>query len=468
MSRERWKNWAENRRCECELVAPRSLPELQEEVRRAALEGRRIRAAGGGYSWSPLVPNQGTIVSMKALAGLLDDTEPGVVEVECGMTIEALEELVSARGHTLVSPPIFPKPTVGGVIATGSHGTDSARGNFSDQILEMKIVDKDGELRTVRRGERAYPAARVALGTLGVVYSVKLELAPRYNVYVDRRYVPVHYVLQELEDLRSSCDFLEIFWFPLQSKMWLYLMNRTDSDPDPKTWWTRLRLRVDTWFENTVAGSWIPQVARRAPRFTPVLNRVASRLANQVGVSVQTASDAFHHQKAYPKAWDLCYAVPAADAARAWSEAISLVDQYARTDLYPINLAFHCRFTAGSDAWIAPNYGRPTCWIEVATAWGTPRWAGFFRELEARWLAIEGARPHWGKLYWHWRELAGRYPRMSDFLHVREDWDPDRVFLNPFLERAVLQLQVPAAARREPYPGGPQPVPAAPPTLARG
>jgi L-gulonolactone oxidase len=446
-----------------EQVEPRSLGELQAAVTNAARAGGSVRAAGGRYSWSPLVPNPGTIVSTSALAGLLGfDEKAHTVTVECGMTIETLSGLVAARRHTLITPTLFPRPSVGGVIATGSHGSDFAHGNFSDQILEMQIVRADGSVTSVRRGDVAYPAAQVALGALGIVYSVKLQLEPEFPVYVDRRYLPVHYVLQELADLRASCDFLEIFWFPLQSKMWVYLMSRTDSKPDPETPWSRLRKRMDTWLEKEVAGSWIPQAARFTPRFTPVLNRVASRFANKVEVSVQSASDAFHHQKAYPKNWDLCYAVPAAAAACAWSEAISLVDQYARADLYPINLALHCRFTAGSSAWLAPNHGRPTCYIEVATAKGTPRWAPFFRELESRWLAIEGARPHWGKLYWRFGELAGRYPRMNDFLDVRRQWDPDRVFLNPFLEQEVFQLPPRAPAQPQPSRGGLQPVAASP------
>jgi hypothetical protein len=64
----------------------------------------------------------------------------------------------------------------------------------------------------------------------------------------------------------------------------------------------------------------------------------------------------------------------------------------------------------------------------------------FFREMEARWIAIEGARPHWGKLYWRYGELFGRYPRMNAFLDVRQRWDPERIFLNAFLEQAIFAL----------------------------
>lgn len=452
----RWTNWAQNRSCECEVAEPRSVDELQAVVERAARAGKKVRAAGGGYSWSPLVPNDGVVVSMKALNGPRENFEPGVLHVECGMRIEKLNALAAARGCTLISPPLFPQPTVGGVIATGSHGMDSTVGNFCDQIRELEIVRANGDLETVRRGRDASFAAEiVALGTLGIVYSVKLEVEDQYGVYVDRRYLPVHHVLREMEDLRNTYQFLEIFWYPLQSKMWLYLMNPTASKPDPETWWSGLRTRADTLLEKVAAGELIPRIARYAPELTPRLGAVASRLANSVEVSVKTASEAFHHQKAYPRNWDICYAVPATEAARAWSEVIALVDQFGRADRYPVNLAVHCRFTGGSGAWLAPNFGRPTCYIEAATAWGTPssRWRPFFDELEKRWHAIDGARPHWGKLFWRTGDLLACYPKMKEFCAVRDLKDPDRVFLNPFLEQEVFQLppaRARAAAQRRP------------------
>jgi FAD/FMN-containing dehydrogenase len=442
MSRGRWKNWAENRESDAELVTPRSLDELSALVRRVAdADNKCLRATGGGFSWSPLVQYADTIVSMKALDRVLAfDASAGSIEVECGIRIEALEAWIRPRGFTLVSPPLFPMPSVGGVVATGSHGADSARGNFSDQILEMKLVRADGSVQSVRRGDPEFPAAQVALGSLGVLYSVTLELAPQFSVYVDKRYVPVSYVLDEFEDLRKSCEFLEIFWFPQQKKMWLYLMHRTRTRPDPETWRTRLYSAWDTAVEGFAANWLIPKVARRLPRYTPVLNRVASRLSNKAAIRVRSASDAFHHQKVYPRNWDLSYAVPATSAARAWSEGIALVDYYARSRLYPVNLALHCRFTGASGAWIAPNYDRETCYIEVATARGTPGWVSFFREMENRWISIEGARPHWGKLYWRWSEIFGRYAQMNEFLNVRQRWDPKRVFLNGFLEQAIFGL----------------------------
>src|SRR4029450_3764570 len=116
MPRKSWKNWAGTQECDCEIVEPKTLCELKATVVRAAGQGKGIRAAGRSYSRAPLGRNDGgTIVSVKALDGLLDfDPEANTVEVECGMSIEDLDAAVSRRGFPLVSPPIFPKPTVDG------------------------------------------------------------------------------------------------------------------------------------------------------------------------------------------------------------------------------------------------------------------------------------------------------------------------------------------------------------------
>jgi FAD/FMN-containing dehydrogenase len=163
-------------------------------------------------------------------------------------------------------------------------------------------------------------------------------------------------------------------------------------------------------------------------------------MGQEVHQSMLPASEAFHFQNVYVKNWDLDYAVPATESGRAWREVINLVNEYARADLYPVNLAVHCRFIGESQGWLAPNHGRETCHIEATTALATRHWRAFFDELEERWLSIDGARPHWGKVYNRPREIGARYPKMKDFLKVRQSWDPDRVFLNDFLETEIFQL----------------------------
>ena len=59
----------------------------------------------------------------------------------------------------------------------------------------------------------------------------------------------------------------------------------------------------------------------------------------------------------------------------------------------------------------------------------------YFREVEQIMVDF-GGRPHWGKM--HTRDvgyLRSVYPRFDEFLAVRDELDPDRLFANPYLDR---------------------------------
>jgi hypothetical protein len=222
--------------------------------------------------------------------------------------------------------------------------------------------------------------------------------------------------------------------------MWLYLMYRTGSRPDRLGLFERARWKIRDVIEQASGEVVLPWLARNAPALTPALSWAASALSQETHESVMLASQAFHFQHAYVKNLDMSYAVDARDGVRAWKDAINLVRAYARADLYPVNLALNGRFIGKSNAWLAPNYGRKTCQIEVTTAVATHLWREFYDRLEARWLSFPDARPHWGKVYRKPLQIAARYPKMRAFLNVRQQWDPDRIFLNHFLEKKVFQI----------------------------
>ena len=446
-----WKNWAGNQSAHARVVKPPTVHALKDVVREVAARGGRIRATGYGHSWSPLVPvgTEDTIIDMTGLTDVLavDERRP-TVTVEAGRTIGDLTTYLSSKQLTLFTPTLYPQVTIGGVISTGGHGTDRHVGSFADQLAEITIITWNGKAKTLRAGDADFPAAQVALGALGIVYSVTLKIERQFSVHTDVRQVPVRYVLEEFDDLVQSYDYVEIFWYPLQDYMWLYLMSRTYADPDTTGLVQRTISDARDQIEDRSGQHILPYIAQKAPRLTPALSWFASSVSHEVHESVLPASDAFHFQRAYVPSLDMDYAVPIADAARAWKRGIGLVEEYARANLYPVNLALHSRITAKSNAWLAPNYDRETCHIEAATAIDTQGWKEFFLELENRWMSIPGARPHWGKLFYHPREVAARYPKMSDFLAVREAWDPNRVFVNDFLENSIFLLNRPAARAR--------------------
>ncbi|OPX16367.1 D-arabinono-1,4-lactone oxidase, partial [Gordonia sp. i37] len=63
--------------------------------------------------------------------------------------------------------------------------------------------------------------------------------------------------------------------------------------------------------------------------------------------------------------------------------------------------------------------------------------AAYFADAEAI-MTAHGGRPHWGKMHTRDAEyLRSAYPRFDEFLAVRDRFDPDRVFTNPYLHQVL-------------------------------
>jgi hypothetical protein len=98
-------------------------------------------------------------------------------------------------------------------------------------------------------------------------------------------------------------------------------------------------------------------------------------------------------------------------------------------------------YAAGPSAsWLHPAYGHAALRINVF--WLMHERSDPRDEFLPRiWAALAEFHPrlHWGKLFPHEPAtiVRGRFPRMADFLAVRERLDPDRIFLTEWLAAAL-------------------------------
>ena len=98
--------------------------------------------------------------------------------------------------HNLAS---LPHVSVAGACATATHGSGSKNGNLSTAVSALEIVTADGEVVTLSRqkdGDR-FAGAGVALGGLGVVTKVTLDVQPTFQV---RQVVYENLSLAQLEN----------------------------------------------------------------------------------------------------------------------------------------------------------------------------------------------------------------------------------------------------------------------------
>ncbi|PKI83025.1 hypothetical protein MVES1_003209 [Malassezia vespertilionis] len=99
------------------------------------------------------------------------------------------------------------------------------------------------------------------------------------------------------------------------------------------------------------------------------------------------------------------------------------------------------RFVDADGIWLSHCYGYKTCFIGIVQyrPYNLPvPYRTFFSRFESLMRQFNG-RPHWAKTHGSYRaELLHRYPHLPDWLHVQAEYDPERMFVNPYVARHLM------------------------------
>jgi L-gulono-1,4-lactone dehydrogenase len=427
-----WRNWAGTHSCvPVTIEHPKSAREVAGAVRRAAEAGRAVRAAGAGHSFSPCVPTDGTLVRLDRLDRILDaDAGTGLVKVEAGITLSALNAGLEARGLALPNLGDIDAQSLAGALATGTHGTGARLQNLSAQVEALELVHGAGERRTLTRDDGdLLRAARVGLGSLGIVTAVTLRCVPAFRLRGVDTTLPLEEVLDGLDERVDAHDHFEFWTFPHSPLALTRTNDRTDapvSAPGPARAWLH-----DVLLDNH-ALELLSRTGRRFPRAIPRINRLAAAAA-----SGRERVDVSHRIFASPRLVrfdEMEYAVPREHAADAVRGARAILERH------PVNFPVELRFVAADDALLSPAHGRDTAYVAVHVFEGMDGERPF-REVE-RLMAGWDGRPHWGKRsYLGARELKTRYPAWDAFAAARAQLDPEGRFENPWARRTLGAVQ---------------------------
>src|SRR3954463_1109041 len=417
-----WSNWSRGQSC---TPAEQLRPGTSGEVAQALASGRAVRVAGAGHSVSGGVPTDGTLLSLERMDRVLDvDRSSGLVRAEAGIGLRRLVGDLHRHGLALPHLCDVDAQSLGGALATGTHGTGVRLGNLSSAVTAMELVLADGSERVVDAGDEL-PAPGVGLGALGVVVAVTLRCVPAFRLHAVDEPRPLEAVLDELGAHVDGNDHFELFTFPHSPLALTRTNTRTEAPASPRR--ARRDWVQDIALDNHAFGL-VNRLARRAPRAIPALNRFAGRSASR-RERVAESFEVFASPRLV-RFEEMEYAVPRARAVEAVRACRAILERHDVS--FPIEL----RFSAGDDALLSPAHGRETAYVAVHVFEGMPFEAPF-REVEAV-LRGWGGRPHWGKRsFLTAEELAPLYPRWAGFAAVRERLDPGGRFVNPWIARTL-------------------------------
>jgi L-gulono-1,4-lactone dehydrogenase len=398
-----------------------------------------VRVAGSGHSCNDSVPTDGHLLTIAALDRVLDvDRESGLVRVEAGITLRALNRELDAVGLALPNLGSIDLQTLAGAIATDTHGSGLHLPNLAGQVEAVELVTASGEVIEIDGDDPAgLRAARVSLGALGVVTAVTLRCVPAFAVEESESPMPRDEVLARLDELLERNEHYELWAFPHSDVALVTERNRTERPPSR-------RGAAATWIDQVLMRNYVLsaacKVARTAPRLGPPLTRTtvgAARPARRVDVS--------HRIFAGPRLLPVVeseWAVPLEAAATVLEETLRLL----REARYPVPLPIGCRFGGATDAALSLAAGRRSAYVDVLIYRGLDwrRWVEPIEEL----MDGLGGRPHWGKRFAAGAgSLAPRYPDWDAFQDVRTRLDPEGRFANGYVERVLGPVRTTEPAR---------------------
>jgi FAD/FMN-containing dehydrogenase len=167
------------------VVSPRSEADVISIARAAARHGVPLTPRGGGTgNYGQAVPLAGgALVDFSGMTRIIW-MKPGVVRVEAGAKMGAIDEALSPSGFELrMHPSTKRTATIGGFVAGGSGGVGSiAYGGLRDpgNVGAARIVTVEREPRVIELRAEAAQKINRAFGTTGLITELEMPLAPSW------------------------------------------------------------------------------------------------------------------------------------------------------------------------------------------------------------------------------------------------------------------------------------------------
>ena len=414
------KNWAGNYEYRAQrILQPTDLDELREIVTTAP----KIRALGSRHSFNDLADTaadvDGVLVSTASLpAGISIDAEARTVTVGGGVRYGDLARELQTAGWALHNLASLPHISVAGAIATATHGSGDRNGNLSTAVAGLRILTASGELVSFTRGDSEFAGAAVALGALGVVTDVTLDIRPTFDAR-QRLFagVPWEAVLDRFDEVTSAAYSVSLF---------------------------------TTWDEDTVSLAWLKELDGAptaigddffgAPVLTEARHMIPTmdvrNTTEQLGVvgpwSERLAHFRFEFTPSNGEEIQSEYLVPRARAVEAMRAVRKLAPVIA-----PLLQISEIRTVAADDLWLSSAYGTDAVGLHFTWLRDQAGVEAVLPAVEAALLPL-GARPHWGKLFVDADGVVPTlYPQLDAFRSLADRLDPEGRFRNPFLTRLL-------------------------------
>ncbi|CAK4075787.1 unnamed protein product [Aphanomyces euteiches] len=417
VSADVWSNWDTRQVCHPHIhIRPSTAAELQQAVKDAT----RVRIAGAGHSFSPIVLTDDTLITLEDYTDVVAFTND-TITVQAGRPLYAINDYLAGKGRALPNLGAVAVHTAAGVTQTGTHGTGNTQ-CLSANIVGMDLVLANGTLKSLAADEPLFDAARVGMGVMGAVSTLTFRHVPLWTMEQITFTLPLDTFRQYRAALLNTFERTQ--WY----------MNGLPSDSS-----VTVVLRVNTTAPITT-GCWSNQFS--STPVTPVpLGWAAWPAATKACVDASYKVLGREGKNNTNIFTEMEMMLPVDKDVAALDDMLALHASVADQHDPQVPLFLGFRYVQGDSIWLSPFYERDTVVVStIVYHHGNyePEIERYHRGMQST-LAKYAARPHPGKVNYFTRdEMTKVYPKLDAFVALQRGLDPSGKFLNDYTRRLLI------------------------------
>lgn len=149
-----------------------------------------VRGLGRSYGDQAMAPDGDTVFNTQHNRILSLDLEKNVIEVESGISLAEILEVIAPKKRFLSVCPGTKFVTVGGAIANNVHGkSHHVDGEFIDHVLSFELLSPTGKTYSCSREQNTelFYASAGGCGLLGHIVSAQIRLKSISSTYFDSK-----------------------------------------------------------------------------------------------------------------------------------------------------------------------------------------------------------------------------------------------------------------------------------------
>lgn len=199
-------------------IQPESEAEIEKVIRLANACRRRTTTVGCGHSPSDLTCTSSWLVNLDNFNKLLSfDRSTCLVKMQAGIRLYELGAELDRLGLAMPNLGSINAQSIAGALGTGTHGSTLGYGLLSESVKALRIALADGQTYDCSPTERPdlFRGALLSLGALGIITEVTFQCVPAFVLSWHQMMDTEENIFRQWDSvLWHQADFVRVWWLP--------------------------------------------------------------------------------------------------------------------------------------------------------------------------------------------------------------------------------------------------------------